>query len=304
MAEDTNQLREELEQLREDYNTLEHNFDIMSEGYQESLLLYDKLEETYHELEETNKQLEVARCRAEEASRMKTNFIQQISHEIRTPLNILNGFTQILTTPGMELDATTQQEVTKGIDDNTNRITSLVNKMLELADANSSTELERTDNVLAVQIAAQAADESRITVASHLVFDLDMTEGADMAMLQTNLQQATRALSLLLDNARKFTQPAEAAVNAGAEVKQGRVVLRLAIENQMLNFIVEDNGIGVPVDEAEHIFDEFVQLDDYYDGTGIGLTVARSIARRLGGNIVLDTSYTDGARFVFSLPLN
>lgn len=304
MAEDIKQLREELEQLREDYNTLEHNFDIMSEGYQESLLLYDKLEETYHELEETNKQLEVARCRAEEASRMKTNFIQQISHEIRTPLNILNGFTQILTTPGMELDATTQQEVTKGIDDNTNRITSLVNKMLELADANSSTELERTDNVLAVQIAAQAADESRITVASHLVFDLDMTEGADMAMLQTNLQQATRALSLLLDNARKFTQPAEAAVNAGAEVKQGRVVLRLAIENHMLNFIVEDNGIGVPVDEAEHIFDEFVQLDDYYDGTGIGLTVARSIARRLGGNIVLDTSYTDGARFVFSLPLN
>ena len=296
--------RKELEQLREDYNTLEHNFDIMSEGYQESLLLYDKLEETYHELEETNKQLEVARCRAEEASRMKTNFIQQISHEIRTPLNILNGFTQILTTPGMELDATTQQEVTKGIDDNTNRITSLVNKMLELADANSSTELERTDNVLAVQIAAQAADESRITVASHLVFDLDMTEGADMAMLQTNLQQATRALSLLLDNARKFTQPAEAAVNAGAEVKQGRVVLRLAIENQMLNFFVEDNGIGVPVDEAEHIFDEFVQLDDYYDGTGIGLTVARSIARRLGGNIVLDTSYTDGARFVLSLPLN
>lgn len=304
MAEDIKQLREELEQLREDYNTLEHNFDIMSEGYQESLLLYDKLEETYHELEETNKQLEVARCRAEEASRMKTNFIQQISHEIRTPLNILNGFTQILTTPGMELDATTQQEVTKGIDDNTNRITSLVNKMLELADANSSTELERTDNVLAVQIAAQAADESRITVASHLVFDLDMTEGADMAMLQTNLQQATRALSLLLDNARKFTQPAEAAVNAGAEVEQGRVVLRLAIENQMLNFIVEDNGIGVPVDEAEHIFDEFVQLDDYYDGTGIGLTVARSIARRLGGNIVLDTSYTDGARFVLSLPLN
>ena len=304
MSEDINQLREELEQLREDYNTLEHNFDIMSEGYQESLLLYDKLEETYHELEETNKQLEVARRRAEEASRMKTNFIQQISHEIRTPLNILNGFTQILTTPGMELDATTQQEVTKGIDDNTNRITSLVNKMLELADANSSTELERTDNVLAVQIAAQAADESRITVAPHLVFDLDMTEGADMAMLQTNLQQATRALSLLLDNARKFTQPAEAAVNAGAEVKQGRVVLRLAIENQMLNFIVEDNGIGVPVDEAEHIFDEFVQLDDYYDGTGIGLTVARSIARRLGGNIVLDTSYTDGARFVLSLPLN
>ena len=304
MADDINQLREQLRQLTEDYKTLEHNFDIMSEGYQESLMLYDKLEDTYHELEETNKQLEVARQRAEEASRMKTNFIQQISHEIRTPLNILNGFTQILTTPGMELDSTTQQEVTKGIDENTNRITSLVNKMLELADANSSTELDRADQVLAVQIAAQASDESRITVATHLTFDLVMDEGTDMMMLQTNLQHATRALSLLLDNARKFTQPAEAAVNAGAEVKQGRVVLRLAQQDQMLCFIVEDNGIGVPESEAEHIFDEFVQLDDYYDGTGIGLTVARSIARRLGGDVVLDTTYTDGARFILSLPIN
>jgi len=306
MADDIQKLREELQQLREDYQTLEHNFDIMSDGYQESLLLYDKLEETYHELEETNKQLDIARHRAEEASRMKTNFIQQISHEIRTPLNILNGFTQILTTPGMELDAATQQEVTQGIDENTNRITSLVNKMLELADANSSEELERNDEVPAIQIAAQAADESGITTATHLTFDLDMGEGTDVAMLHTNLQQATRALSLVLDNARKFTLPPEAAIAAGAEVKQGKVLLRLACAADsplQLHFIVEDNGIGIPAEEAEHIFDEFVQLDDYYDGTGIGLTVARSIARRLGGNITLDTTYTDGARFVMTLPM-
>lgn len=306
MSDAEQKLHEELQQLREDYQTLEHNFDIMSEGYQESLLLYDKLEETYHELEETNKQLEIARRRAEEASRMKTNFIQQISHEIRTPLNILNGFTQILTTPGMELDPAMQQEVTQGIDDNTNRITSLVNKMLELADANSSAELERTDDVPAIQIAAQAADESGITVAAHLTFDLDMGEGTEMAMIHTNLQQSTRALSLLLDNARKFTRPAEAAIGAGAEVKQGKVVLGLRMDEQKLTFIVEDNGIGVPAEESEHIFEEFVQLDEYYDGTGIGLTVARSIARRLGGDIILDTTYNNaegGARFVMTLPL-
>ena len=70
-----------------------------------------------------------------------------------------------------------------------------------------------------------------------------------------------------------------------------------------MHFIVEDSGIGVPPEEAERIFEEFVQLDDYYDGTGIGLTVARSIARRLGGEIILDTNYSPGARFVMSLPL-
>ena len=67
-------------------------------------------------------------------------------------------------------------------------------------------------------------------------------------------------------------------------------------------FAVEDTGIGVPPEQAERIFEEFVQLDDYYDGTGIGLTVARSITRRLGGDIVLDTNYSPGARFVMTLP--
>ena len=66
--------------------------------------------------------------------------------------------------------------------------------------------------------------------------------------------------------------------------------------------MVEDNGIGIPLEEAEHIFDEFVQLDEYYEGTGIGLTVARSLARRMNGDIILDTTYTPGARFIFSLP--
>jgi signal transduction histidine kinase len=175
--------------------------------------------------------------------------------------------------------------------------------MLELADAKSSDELERNDDVPAVQIAAQAADDSRITLASHLTFDIDMAEGADMAMLHTNLQQATRALSLLLDNAMKFTHPAEAAGGAAAVTEKAHVILRLyQTTEQQIAFAVEDTGIGVPPEEAEHIFEEFVQLDDYYNGTGIGLTVARSIARRLGGDIVLDTAYSDGARFVFTLP--
>lgn len=304
MADEVSQLREELQQLREDYQTLEHNFDIMSEGYQESLLLYDKLEEAYQELKETNKQLDIARHRAEEASQMKMNFIQQISHEIRTPLNILNGFAQVLIMPEMELDEATQQEVTRGIGENTERITSLVNKMLELADAKSSEELERNDDVPAVQIVAHAVEDSRITSASHLTFDIDLAEGVDMVMLRTNLQKATRALSLLLDNAMKFTHPAEAAGGAAAVTEKARATLRVSqTEDHQIAFSVEDTGIGVPPEEAEHIFEEFVQLNEYYNGTGIGLTVARSIARRLGGDIVLDTTYTDGARFVFTLPL-
>ena len=259
------------------------------------------MEEANRQLEQKNEQLTVANARAEESSRMKTDFIQQISHEIRTPLNILSGFTQVITTPGMELDEDTQLDINRQITENTERITGLVNKMLELSDVNSKSVLERNDQVLGVQIAAQAAEDSGITQASHLHFDMQFAEGADSVLLQTNLLSATRALTLVLDNARKFTKPAEA-LNLEA-TEQKNVLLRLAVSNGQLQFIVEDDGIGVPAEEAERIFDEFVQLNEYYNGTGIGLTVARSIARRLGGDIVLDTSYDRGARFVMSLPI-
>jgi signal transduction histidine kinase len=116
-------------------------------------------------------------------------------------------------------------------------------------------------------------------------------------MLHTNLQQATRTLVLLLDNAIKFLS----APNAPAS--EGTIRLIVSQNDSEALFTIEDTGIGVPPQEADHIFEEFVQLNDYYDGTGIGLTVARSIARRLGGEITLDTSYSPGARFIFSLPL-
>ena len=86
--------------------------------------------------------------------------------------------------------------------------------------------------------------------------------------------------------------------------KEGNVRLKVSLSSDhTVVFAVEDTGVGVPLSEAEHIFEEFVQLDDYSEGTGIGLTVARSIVQRLGGDIVLDTTYHNGARFVMTLPL-
>ena len=265
-----------------------------------------KLEETNTQLStlnsqlySLNSQLVTANARAEESSKMKTNFIQQISHEIRTPLNILSGFTQIITTPGMELDEATRTDINNQINDNTNRITGLVNKMLELSDTTSQAVIECNDDVPAIQIAAQAAEDSGINNATNITFDLQIEPEAETVILHTNLAQATRALVLLLDNAMKFIS------EPNAPASEGTVCLKVAmLDKENVSFNVEDTGIGVPVKEAEHIFEEFVQLDDYYDGTGIGLTVARSIARRLGGDITLDTSYAPGARFVLTLPLS
>ena len=220
---------------------------------------------------------------------MKTDFIQQISHEFRTPLNILNGFTQILTAPDMVLQNEEKADIQQRISESTARITSLVNTMLELSDANSHQVIERSDDVAALMIASQAAQNAGVLQDTQFKFDMQ-TDAQAETIVHTSQQSATRALTLLLDNARKFT-------------KEGEVRLRIEKKVKTIDFIVEDTGIGVPAEEAEHIFEEFVQLDSYYDGTGIGLTVARSIVRRLGGDIVLDTSYTSGARFVMTLPV-
>ena len=264
-------------------------------------VLNEQLKEANIQLQQNNYQLTIAKARAEESSHMKTDFIQQISHEIRTPLNILSGFTQVLTTNGMDLDDETRQDINRQVVENTDRITELVNKMLELSDINSRTVLEMTDQISVMQIAAEAIDASAIGEAEHLTFDFKPGDGAETTVITTNHQAAVRALTLLLDNARKFTAPAEALGNNEPADNKQRALLSVNVVDGKVQFVVEDTGIGVPAAEAEHIFDEFVQLNEYYDGTGIGLTVARSLARRLGGDIVLDTTYTQGARFVMTL---
>ena len=254
---------------------------------------YNILEMSNNELLEANQELIKANARAEESSKMKTNFIQQISHEIRTPLNILSGFTQLITSPDIDLDKEEMDKVNKGIVENTERITNLVNKMLELSDASSSTVIERNDVVPALQVATEAIDAIGFSNPEGFDFDFQLSPDVETVNLQTNLRSAVRALTLILGNAHKFA----------AKDRPLKIVLRLSVVDEKVEYAVEDNGIGVPQQESEHIFEEFVQLDEFYEGTGIGLTVARSIARRLGGDIVLDTTYSPGARFVLSLPI-
>ena len=248
-----------------------------------------RLAEKNLELEQKNKELTIANARANESSQMKTNFIRQISHEIRTPLNILNGFAQVITGKDVELGTDEKKDIQQRIRENSERITELVDKMLELSEASSQTIIERTDETTTNIIANKAIENSGICHTEHIKFDLQLKEGTKDFQLLTNQRYATRALVLLLDNAKKFT-------------KEGTVRLVISQKPSEVAFTVEDTGIGVPAKQAEHIFEAFVQLDEYYEGTGIGLSVARSIVRRLGGDIVLDTTYQEGARFIMTLP--
>jgi signal transduction histidine kinase len=245
-----------------------------------------------------NEKLRIANEQAKASSKMKTEFIRNISHEIRTPLNILSGFTQILTSSEMELPEDEKLDIQRQVMENADRITNIVDRMLELSDASSEALIERKDLTDVLNIVAQAIEHSKIALHtrpgnpdSQVTFESIADETAASMTLHTNKLFAVRTLSHLLENAVKFTS-------------EGTIRLYMERADNKIHLIVEDTGIGIPADQAESIFEEFVQLDAFTDGTGVGLTVARSIAQRMGGDLWLDTSYTQGARFVFELLKN
>ena len=183
------------------------------------------------------------------------------------------------------------REIAKSTADN--KLAALVGKISDMDDVDGQKAIARTDNILVVQVADEAIAATGIDKISYLAFEKQVDPVAAATMLSTNLTKAVRALTHILDNALKFTS-------------EGTVTLKVAVDmdKMVAIYTVEDTGAGIEPAEQEHIFEPYVKLNQFFDGLGIGLTVARSIARRLDGDVVLDTAYEGpGARFVLTLPI-
>jgi signal transduction histidine kinase len=153
--------------------------------------------------------------------------------------------------------------------------------------------LSRTDNVMVTQVSDEAVRLSGIDKVQYIKFESVVAPDAAATMLSTNLTKAVRALTHLLDNALKFTTDGSVKLTVNVDMEKMQAV-----------YTVEDTGSGIEAAEQEHIFEPYVKLNQFFDGDGIGLTVARNIARRLGGDLTLDAEYAGpGARFVLALPI-
>ncbi len=232
-----------------------------------------------------NHQLATERDRAEAASKAKTAFMQSMTHEIRTPLNAISGFSQVLATPGMELAPEDAQDFSLRIQQNTQLLTNILNDMLEISDLDSQKELPQAEEYPAAVLCAQATD----TVQPRLQPTVTLRQEshvADELMVKTQPRLVLMALDKLLDNAAKFT-------------KEGEITLKLDYDDasKTLHFTVTDTGPGIPEDKSEYVFERFAKIDSFTQGAGLGLSVARMIAERLGGTLTLDTQYHGGAKF-------
>ena len=233
-------------------------------------------------------QLKKAYDRVLEADKMKSAFIRNVTHEVRTPLNIISGFAQVIADPELVAGPEERAHIAQMMQKNTQLITSLVDEMLELSlNENTPGRVAKDDSVEVNDLIRDFLQENEYKVgkAIKLQFESSLDEGF---RLQTNEEMFKRVITLLFDNAIKYTT-------------EGSITMKVSADDEQVTLAVEDTGTGIPAKEAETIFDRFVKLDTFKEGLGLGLPLCRMIIQRLGGSVNLDTSYKQGARFVVKL---
>ena len=243
-------------------------------------------------LQEKNEELTVACDHAEESDRMKSFFIQNMSHEIRTPLNAIVGFSQVLSTPDMEVDEEEKAEFSMLIQQNSELLTTLINDVLDLASLESGKYTMHLAphrcNELCQIAMASVVHRNPKEVKSYFTSD-----APNDFLFVTDKERLQQVLINFLTNAEKHTVRGEIHLHCSLTENPGKIT-----------FSVTDTGPGVPADQADYVFDRFSKLDEFKQGTGLGLNICSIIAGRLKGEVKLDKSYTKGARFLFILPLD
>lgn len=234
-----------------------------------------------------NKQLKIALDHAKESDNMKTSFIQHVSHEIRTPINIITGYAQILSTSDYQLDEATRKQMMTDLDKQTQEIVGSVNELLELSEAESRQYYAHNDKVQLNILCQALLDEQKLRTDKPLEMLARLGSPRNL-IVHTNEDALKKVIRHLLQNAIKFTD-------------QGQVTLSTRVMSDSIQIIVEDTGMGIPAKYQEKVFEKFFKINTFKQGMGLGLTVARHIARLMGGDLVIDPAYTGGSRFVFTL---
>jgi len=262
---------------------------VLSAGLFVSLYFYYHTKKLKDELQESESALRDAKDRAEESSRLKSVFLANMSHEIRTPLNAIVGFSDVLASGGSSEDE--QQGYVDIIKTNSDLLLRLINDILDVsrleADRVTFT-FEECDVVPLCQRVLASVSQARKS-ENEFIFECDR-ESMDM---RTDTQRLQQVIINLLSNADKFTRNGKITLGLKMDEKQREVL-----------FSVSDTGTGIPLEKQKLVFERFEKLNEYVQGTGLGLSICKLTVEKWGGKIWVDPGYTDGARFVFTHPLD
>lgn len=249
--------------------------------------LKNELENDKNSLTISREKLKEEQTKAENANQMKDAFIANISHEIRTPLNTIVGFSTLLS--DMQLEENEKRTFVGLIEKNSSLLLDLVNDVLDLSRLESG----RTKITIAPCELTHCCQKLLESTSKDLVPGVKLTFSPSVTpfILETDSRLLSQLLDNLLSNAAKFTKQGEINLAYEADDTKRQVV-----------FSVTDTGPGIPHDKQEVIFDRFEKLNEYTQGSGLGLSLCQAIAQKLGGFNMIDTTYKAGARFIFIHP--
>jgi signal transduction histidine kinase len=216
--------------------------------------------------------------------------MQDMSHQIRTPLNIVHGFSQILRDDNEMIPDDEKRQIVETMYVQTNALDYMVSKLLTASLIESHQTISTDDTVRCNELVREAFDNASSLIAPTAEMRLD-SHVTDAVTVNTNRHHLLIVLTELLFNALHFT-------------REGSVTMRIDATDDAMLFTVEDTGPGIPADKADFIFEKFTKLDMFTDRLGLGLFLCRRVVMLMGGTLKLDTEYTNGSRFVVSLPVH
>lgn len=232
---------------------------------------------------------EAMKEKAVQAIQRKNMFLSNMSHEVRTPLNAIVGFSAVLTDEDESFDDESRREFSEIIKVNSFQLLKLINDILDFSDFEN-------DNItfnIRTHDAVKLCNEVVETVMASRKLEVEIRFDTDLSvlMLDTDDARLRQVLINLLVNAAKFTE-------------QGSIVLELKMADAgTALFSVTDTGCGIPPEKQHLIFERFEKLNDFVQGSGLGLSICQLIVKYMNGKLWVDSGYTRGARFCFTHPL-
>ena len=234
-----------------------------------------------------------ARRQAEEANSAKSQFLATMSHELRTPLNAIAGYTQLLSLGVRGPITPEQQEDLDRIDRSQRHLLSLINDILNFAKIEAG-HIAIEDQPIHI---ARVLDNLKEFVEPQLRekrLSFEVINECDDGIARGDEDKVRQILINLLSNAIKFTS------------ERGSITVRCSAENGTMNIAVQDDGVGIPRDKLDAIFEPFVQVGRDFSspqgGTGLGLAISRDLARRMGGELAVKSQIGKGSTFTLTLP--
>lgn len=238
------------------------------------------------DIKRTEKELIDARIKAEEADKLKSSFLANMSHEIRTPLNAIVGFSKLI----IESDNKKEQlQYAEIVERNSSLLLNLFNDILDLSALEAGSLRLSIRPVRMRDVCAQLYHSYRTAVQKGVSLVLD--ESDPELCVQGDWDRISQIWSNLISNAVKFTTSGE--IHIGFERKE-----------EMMQGYVSDTGIGIPAERAATIFSRFGKINDFVQGTGLGLTICRMLVEMMGGLIWVRSKVGEGTIFYFTLPMS